>query len=390
MLDEMLDSAIESVRRTTCPRCASIGSPLYDNLDDLSFGASGLWGFRECTSAACGLVWLDPYPAERDISKAYRSYYTHHASTHRAAWRLRFGALLRRAVWQRRLGYESGLPYLLALGLECIAYLTPSGLDAFLGQAMFLPAPDVPVQLLDVGCGNGELLAQMRGLGWLVSGLDFDHHAVSAARDRGLDVIEGGIDELQHRPASYSAIHLSHVVEHLYDPEIALRRCFDLLLPGGFLVVVTPNVLSLGRKVFGRDWRGLEPPRHLHLFRPSNLGAVIGEAGFKVETLRTSSKMARAIVNASYAIRSHRRQMATPNRLQREFSRAFALLFQIVERVRLVAEPDAGEEIILIGRKPVEAEQLGKNVSVLGTTPATPMRCEAGPTPNDAIRCVAR
>lgn len=105
----------------------------------------------------------------------------------------------------------------------------------------------------DVATANSSLRC---GDCWLVSGLDFDHHAVSAARDRGLDVIEGGIDELQHRPASYSAIHLSHVVEHLYDPEIALRRCFDLLLPGGFLVVVTPNVLSLGRKVFGRDWRG--------------------------------------------------------------------------------------------------------------------------------------
>lgn len=76
--------------------------------------------------------------------------------------------------------------------------------------------------------------------------------------------------------------------------------------------------------------------------------------------------------------------MATPNRLQREFSRAFALLFQIVERVRLVAEPDAGEEIILIGRKPVEAEQLGKNVSVLGTTPQP--QCVARPAQRRTMR----
>ena len=85
---------------------------------------------------------------------------------------------------------------------------------------------------------------------------------------------------------------MSHVVEHLPDPAESLRACRRLLAPGGWLVVATPNARSLGSRTLGRDWRGWEPPRHIHVFDPATLSQVVEAAGLRVRSLRTLSAAA--------------------------------------------------------------------------------------------------
>ena len=45
-------------------------------------------------------------------------------------------------------------------------------------------------------------------------------------------------------------------------------------------MLVTPNVASLGHRLFQSAWRGLEPPRHLHLFAPQSMRTSLSQAGF--------------------------------------------------------------------------------------------------------------
>ncbi len=71
---------IDLIRTRPCPNCYLCGEPgelLYDNLEDRLFDAPGKWTLRRCASQDCGLVWLDPMPLEKEISKAYSKYYTH-------------------------------------------------------------------------------------------------------------------------------------------------------------------------------------------------------------------------------------------------------------------------------------------------------------------------
>jgi hypothetical protein len=51
-----------------------------------------------------------------------------------------------------------------------------------------------------------------------------------------------------------------------------------VLRPGGRLVIVTPNVDSLGHRHFGERWRGLEQPRHLFLYGGASLRALFARA----------------------------------------------------------------------------------------------------------------
>jgi Methyltransferase domain len=71
------------------------------------------------------------------------------------------------------------------------------------------------------------------------------------------------------------------VIEHLHDPAGDLRRIYGLLRPGGLMWIATPNLEALGLRRFGRDWLGLDPPRHLVLFTRASLERLLRETGFE-------------------------------------------------------------------------------------------------------------
>src|SRR5689334_6283590 len=63
--------------RGRCKLCGGAGRSLYADLHDRLFSAPGTWTIRQCTSGACGLLWLDPEPAEEELPRLYHDYYTH-------------------------------------------------------------------------------------------------------------------------------------------------------------------------------------------------------------------------------------------------------------------------------------------------------------------------
>ena len=142
-------------------------------------------------------------------------------------------------------------------------------------------------KLLDVGCGSGERLEKMRRLGWTVSGIDFDAEAVRVARDRGLDVSCGTIPGTWFPTEAFDAVTMNHVIEHVPHPIELLEECNRILKPGGKVVLTTPNSSCWGHKLFEEHWRGLEPPRHLHVFCPSSIEQTLRRAGFGVVLVRT-------------------------------------------------------------------------------------------------------
>ncbi|MBI1198420.1 MAG: methyltransferase domain-containing protein [Phenylobacterium sp.] len=139
-----------------------------------------------------------------------------------------------------------------------------------------------PGRLLDVGCGTGAYVAWMAREGWDAHGIDFDADAVATARRYpGVDARVGDLASQKYPDDHFDAVVLSNVIEHLLDPQGVFDECRRILAPGGRLVMITPNVDALGHKLFGPDWRGLEPPRHLFLFPGDVLEKMGRKAGFK-------------------------------------------------------------------------------------------------------------
>src|SRR5262249_55008638 len=103
--------------------------------------------------------------------------------------------------------------------------------------------------LLDVGCGNGEMLARMARAGRTVDGGEPDPVAAQVARDAGIPVTVAPLEEADLAPNHFDAVTMSHVLEHLHDPAAALANCRRALAPGGHLWIATPNLGSAGHEL---------------------------------------------------------------------------------------------------------------------------------------------
>src|SRR5213594_1127797 len=107
-------------------------------------------------------------------------------------------------------------------------------------------------RLLDVGCALGDFLLEAKASGWDVEGVEVSSFAAQRARERGLRVTTGRLEDLDLPAASFDAITLYDSVEHLADPVATLAAARRLLVPGGLLHLVTPNVGGLQARVLGR------------------------------------------------------------------------------------------------------------------------------------------
>ncbi|MFA0754087.1 MAG: hypothetical protein IMHGJWDQ_001870 [Candidatus Fervidibacter sp.] len=263
-----------------CPLCNQPGSPLYEQVSDRLYDVPGSWSFSYC--GHCHLAWLNPRPVLEDIPKCYPdAYFTHEPvesvdflSLNPTSRISTFKRRLRIAVLREQFGYRHLEPQLrLFCMLGKVAMLVPllrQRLTMGLG-AMLRPWKEHG-RLLDIGCGNGSYLAMMKRLGWEVVGTEIDPKAADIATSSlGIFVHVGDLKDAPFEHASFDVITMSHVIEHVADPIDFLRTAARFLKPGGEMIVVTPNLSSLGSRIFGADWYCLDPPRHLYLFTPASV-----------------------------------------------------------------------------------------------------------------------
>ena len=269
----------ELERVTRCPICDDERRTLLHRelRDRIFFVAPGSWDRWRCAGCASG--YLDPRPDPASIGLAYGTYYTHTAPPPIAA--TGSVARLRNALGNgyRNWRFGTDLKPALAVGrwLVPLMPLTHERIEVIYRRLPRKAAE--PRRMLDIGCGNGAFLALARDAGWDVTGVEPDAVAREVAARTGSTVVET-LAELADTPAAFGYICLNHVIEHLHDPVATLRQCHALLAPGGMLYIDTPNIEALGHDLYGPDWRGLEPPRHLVIFSRAGMELALREAEF--------------------------------------------------------------------------------------------------------------
>ncbi len=136
--------------------------------------------------------------------------------------------------------------------------------------------------LVDVGCGGGLFLAQMRRRGFPGLGLDFSREAAVVAWRQGVPVVCGSLEQNPLAEGACAAVTMFHVLEHLPDPSAYLIAAWRLLRPDGRLIVQVPNASCWQFRLLGERWNGVDVPRHLVNFRASDLDAMLACAGFAI------------------------------------------------------------------------------------------------------------
>ena len=143
-----------------------------------------------------------------------------------------------------------------------------------------------PGELLDVGCGRGDLGAALIRRGWSVSGLDASPRACEEAAARGVDAKLGTLEATELPAGRYDAIVFHHALEHVVDPIASLSAARKALKPGGQLLIGVPNFASNRSRRFGEDWWLLELPRHRFHFTEAALRTALERSGFEIQSLR--------------------------------------------------------------------------------------------------------
>jgi 2-polyprenyl-3-methyl-5-hydroxy-6-metoxy-1,4-benzoquinol methylase len=318
-----------------CPVNAKAGQAAYRKVVDHYFGSPGEWTYLRDQDT--GHLWMSPRPADFEIPELYTYYYTHGNAPDAT------GTGLQRAyelILHRRLGYPLSVPP--GFIVRLISRL-PTLSSAAVMEALKLPAR-TGGKLLDFGCGDGNFMSRMQRVGWQVSGIEQDPKAADSLRARlGFDV-RPSLDAFMDRAGEFDLITVSHVIEHLADPVATLRVLRRYLKPAGSLILVTPNANSLGARLFGKFWRGLEPPRHFNVFTPKSLRYALCQAGYTIKELTTETRMARRLFWVSALARRGVREIELTPRSER-LAKWGGYCFQLIEAFCNTLGAEVGEEI---------------------------------------------
>jgi 2-polyprenyl-3-methyl-5-hydroxy-6-metoxy-1,4-benzoquinol methylase len=253
-------------------RCIICGKSNWDRLyesHDRLYNVKGIFFTVRCRT--CKLIRTDPQLKSTGLKKYYppSRYYSYSAAP--------------------KPGFFGRLRSYLILHLN-----RPTPLSRLL--EIFIRVPAMPHnvstgKILDIGCGSGDTLSLLKSVGWDVYGLDIDNGAIKVARERGLDKVSlGSYEDLKKYPDNYfDAIRLYHVIEHLDNPENCLKLAHKKLKPGGEIIIGTPNISSLVARIFRQYWYNLDCPRHLYLFSPQTLRALVLNSKYKTPKIRFCS-----------------------------------------------------------------------------------------------------
>ncbi|MCB1424541.1 MAG: bifunctional 2-polyprenyl-6-hydroxyphenol methylase/3-demethylubiquinol 3-O-methyltransferase UbiG [Zhengella sp.] len=150
------------------------------------------------------------------------------------------------------------------------------------------------LRFLDIGCGGGLLSEPMTRLGASVTGADASEVNIEVAR---IHAAESGL-EIDYRATTAEALAEAgerfdvvlnmEVVEHVADVDLYMRKCAEMVKPGGLMFIATINrtMKAWGLAIIGAEYvlRWLPKGTHQYekLVTPAEIDAALAPTGMTV------------------------------------------------------------------------------------------------------------
>jgi SAM-dependent methyltransferase len=134
--------------------------------------------------------------------------------------------------------------------------------------------------LLEIGCGYGYLLDEARSLFRRRVGTEFSAEGAEIARGTGAEVFVGGVEQLA-RDERFDCVIATQVIEHVYEPLVFVKRLTIHMKPNAHIVLATPDIGGVLRKLMGRRWPSFKVPEHVVYFDFRTLELLMRRAGLE-------------------------------------------------------------------------------------------------------------
>lgn len=140
-------------------------------------------------------------------------------------------------------------------------------------------------KILDIGCGTGAFLNEMKQNNWSITAIETDQSARDRAKENyGIEPLEPS--HLSTLSPSFNAITMWHVLEHVHTLHDYMQECRRLLDKKGVLIIAVPNYTSGDAQHYQEYWAAWDVPRHLYHFSPKSIEILAGMHGFQVTAMQ--------------------------------------------------------------------------------------------------------
>lgn len=136
---------------------------------------------------------------------------------------------------------------------------------------------DRGASILDVGCGGGATLSDMRSFGFRkLEGYD-------PFLERSF-LLHGAIQIGNQLPSRcFDVVMMHHSLEHMPDPIASLTEAAEMIGPQGKIIVRIPVRQGAPWREYGLDWVHLDPPRHLYLWTVDGFRNMVGGTSLQID-----------------------------------------------------------------------------------------------------------
>ncbi len=278
----------------------------YDRMHDVT----GEFKLVRCRN--CGLIFINPQPLWEVLKKHYpKGYYSLKGEVLKKS----FGRGISDFVYNAYFGERQNF-FLKLLFFPARAYIR--GTKIVRGG-----------KILDAGCGSGSFLLKMKSFGMDCFGVEPGDFDKDFAKDNGLNIFHGTVEEAKFPDNFFDVIAVYHVFEHVPEPSETLAEFRRILKPNGILIMDIPQSNCLGFKIFKENWLGLDVPRHLYTFSESVIKRYAEKTGLRVRSVKHVTNSTQLLVSWLYFV----------NRLRK--SKRFLAEYNANIIARIVLEPFA-------------------------------------------------
>jgi 2-polyprenyl-3-methyl-5-hydroxy-6-metoxy-1,4-benzoquinol methylase len=150
-------------------------------------------------------------------------------------------------------------------------------------------------RLIDIGCGEGWIMDELKRHGISVLGLDFSKHGIEKFNPHLLPYFKQGniyelLEEKVRIKSKFDFLILANVIEHVKDPFQLLKNIKRIMHSSSILVIVAPNdfsqlheLLLQEGKIARKFW--LCYPDHLSYFNKESMGNILLDVGVKIHSI---------------------------------------------------------------------------------------------------------